>query len=207
MKRLLTALGIVVIGAAVVIAGDLLPHHRRAVPTTRVPGYAYVRKSPTNPVTQKTFSGELLSVIVGDPAVTPADQQVPRFWQMQARELRHAHCAISQVTFWVQPNGEWRLSLVAEQNPFTNSGLQALPESRFLRNQFFVKVRALGAEKAAIVAGEAELAGPEMFCIEIPPFWMERGQRRQHSWRGTLPQNDVARAVFVDRLAIDFSWE
>jgi hypothetical protein len=55
--------------------------------------------------------------------------------------------------------------------------------------------------------GVTPLTGPEMFCIEIPAFWIDREQSRQLSYRGRLDPLKAARMKYVDRLLVDFSWE
>jgi hypothetical protein len=71
MRRLILAIGFLLIGVATLVAGDLLPYHRRAVvrcwPPQQIP---YVRHNPTNPVTKETFTGVLLPVAVDSTAIT-----------------------------------------------------------------------------------------------------------------------------------------
>lgn len=197
-----------VAGAVAVVAGDWIPYQRKVPVRCALPNYPYVRSDTTNPVSRETFTGApLLPVILNEGAAAQVTGQEPRFWQLKAVELRDRQCAISQVTLWVQPDGEWRLTFTAEQNALAGFNESATPESRFLRNKFFVKVRAVGAEKSATDMGNLPLAGAEMFCIEIPPFWIERGERRHCSYRGTLPESDKSRWKYVDRLWVDLSWE
>lgn len=201
--------GVLTVGAAVVTAGDLLPYHRRAATRCTLPNYPYVRSGATNPVSKETFAGEPLVPVFLLETTTPESLggMAPRFWQMRAMELRDAHCSLSQVTLWVDPTGEWRLSFTAEQNPLVGPNQAATPQALFLRNKFYVKIRAVAAEKSATDMGILPVAGPEMFCIEIPPFWVERSERKNCSYRGTLPASDASRLKYVDRLWVDLSWE
>jgi hypothetical protein len=218
MRRLVPALGIVSVGAAALMAGDLLPYHRRAIVRCAPPQqFQYVRHNPSNPVTKETFTGNLLPVAIdptapppagSQPAVLPGPGAAIKYWQLSESEIRSEHCSISNATLWVDDNnGEWRLSFTVAQNPFVGPARQATPAARFLRNKFFVKVRAVGAQPAASNAEVSPLTGPEMFCIEIPPFWIDRGETRPLSYQGQLSELDRRRMKYVDRLLVDFSFE
>ncbi len=211
MRRLVPALGIVSVGAAALMAGDLLPYHRRAIVRCAPPQhYQYVRHNPSNPVTKETFTGVMVPVASkaedlpqsgGGPSV--------KYWQLRESQIKNEndHCAISNVTLWVDDLGEWRLSFAVIQDPFVGPARQATPAARFLRNKFFVKVRAVGGQKVASDAEFNPLTGPEMFCIEIPPFWIERGEKRPLSYQGRLQATESGRLKYVDRMLVDFSWE
>lgn len=209
MRRLVPAIGILSVGAAALMAGDLLPYHRRALvrcsPPQQLP---YVRHNPSNPVTKESFTGVLLPV-AGKPTDLPQSDGGPavKYWQLRESEIKNGHCAISNVTLWVDDHGEWRLSFSVAQDPFVGPARQATPAARFLRNKFFVKVRAVGGQTVASDAAVSPLTGPEMFCIEIPPFWIDRGETRPLSYQGQLNDRDRGRLKYVDRLLVDFSFE
>ena len=218
MRRSLPVLGIVALGAAALSAGDFLPYHRRAIVRCAPPQHLqYVRHNPSNPVTKETFSGQLLPVAMSSTAVqspdTPGAVAPPahpalKYWQLSESEIRNGHCAISNVTLWVdERQGNWRLSFTVAQNPFTGPAPQATPAARFLRNKFFVKVRAVGAQPVAVSDASSPLTGPEMFCIEVPPIWIDRGETRPLSYHGQLNATDLGRMKYVDRLLVDFSFE
>lgn len=209
MRRLVPALGIVSVGAAALMAGDLLPYHRRAIVRCAPPQqFQYVRHNPSNPVTKETFTGVMVPV-AGDPSDFPltVGGRPVKYWQLRESEIRNEHCAISNVTLCVDDAGEWRLSFTVAQNPFVGPARQAMPAARFLRNKFFVKVRAVGGQKVASNAEASPLTGPEMFCIEIPPFWIDRGETRPLSYQGQFNDLDRGRLKYVDRLLVDFSFE
>lgn len=158
--------------------------------------------------TATATGGPATATATGQPAVLPGPSAAIKYWQLSESQIRSEHCSISNATLWIDDNsGEWRLSFTATQNPFVGPAQQALPAARFLRNKFFVKVRAVGAQPAASNAAISPLTGPEMFCIEIPPFWIDRSESRPVSYKGQLSELDRSRIKYVDRLLIDFSFE
>ncbi|MFO1046253.1 MAG: hypothetical protein U0941_31125 [Planctomycetaceae bacterium] len=216
MRRLVPALGILSVSTAVLMAGELFPYHRRAIVRCAPPQIQYVHHNPSNPVTKATFTGNLLPVTVnpsvaqttGQPATLPGPSATIKYWQLSESEIRSEHCSISNATLWIDDyTGEWRLSFTSTQNPFVGPANQALPAARFLRNKFFVMVRAVGAQPVVSNAATNPLTGPEMFCIEIPPFWIDRSETRPVSYKGQLSELDRSRIKYVDRLLIDFSFE
>lgn len=214
MKPLALLIGIAgAAGTEHLVAGELLPYHRRATVRCGVPGaYNYVRNDPANPVTQETFQGELIVVANPPVAVMGASNATlavaPVFWQLRDSELRHEHCHISNVTLWIDDaTGDWRLSLTAAQNPFVGPERQATPAVRFLRNKFYIKIRAVGGQPVASNPDTSPLSGPEMLCIEVPGFWVEREQMRYLSFHGQLDRSTAARVKYVNRLMIDLQIE
>jgi hypothetical protein len=126
------------------------------------------------------------------------------------RPLKVGHCGVSAVAIELRDDGQWTLSLRADQNPpvqppATLGGLPTqLQTSHLLRSEFQVGVRCYGA--AEVVAGPQADQGPgKPVLCELRPegFWVQRGQPRHLRFEGG---SECVRQFFalIDRVEVEF---
>lgn len=201
------------LGAAALMAGEFTHYRHRAKVGCHIPNYSYVRTEATSPVTSQSTPGLLLPARippeVANSGGTPLGQPgAIRFWQMDQLELRQQHCAISQVSFWIDHSQKrWCLSYRATQEPFIGPDRQATPEARFLRNRFHVTVRGVGLATERTTVDTAPLTGPELLRVNATPRWIERSHTELIQDSGQLDEASMARVPYLDRLLIDFRYE
>ena len=206
-------LGVILLGAAGVAAGELIPLHRKAKVRCNLPsGYDYqVRKtsaaavvatlevlvlnSAAIPATLPVAVAVTPNATNGTATPTPLAMKLPasnppakiiRYWQSAQGELRVDHCAISQIAVWIDDQGFWSINLRAIQDPFVGLDRQATPNARFLRNRFHVTIHAYGAYVIEETPALAPLGKPELFRLEPTPFWVDRSQVKFHRATGYL---------------------
>lgn len=90
---------------------------------------------------------------------------------------------VSDLGVVLESDGHYVLSLKAEQNPEVRPpepGLVNLPDSRRLaeiRNQFFIRIRAIGqVDRSGATNNAVSNGNPVLFTIESEPFWVETDQ-------------------------------
>lgn len=211
MTRRTWGLSIVLLGTVAATAGDLLPYHRRARVRCGAPAiYEYEHKSTSLPDLRET-SATLTLVAVQPPTnsvLTSADpRRTVRFWQVVDRPLKLDHCSLSGIAVWIDETGSWSASMTATQQPYVGPGRQATPAVRFLRNKFHVKVHAYGLAKVQSGDRASMVGQPEIFCMCLNPFWVDREQVLIHNDGGRLTDDQLQRLPLVDRLVVEFRYE
>jgi hypothetical protein len=148
-----------------------------------------------------------------------------RFFQLDVAKMQVDHCFLSRVAVTLQENGDWILSLRADQNPWMTGGRNdvstpihvrgaataiqpAAPkltkETDYLkRNQFFVSVRCYGAYPLKEGAPPLAPGKPVLFELRPAPFWVQRGRPYDLWVKESLP--DVRQYFdLIDRVEIEF---
>lgn len=139
------------------------------------------------------------------PPLEPRRQTIIELYQLDRPRLTVDQCEISQVALQLHDDGQWVLSLRADQNRRPEDAATAPynPRLHIKRNQFTVRLRCLGAFQnqpalAALAAGK-----PILVDLDPEPFWVENGQPRyvRTCGRSPLIANYFAD---IDRVEIEF---
>jgi hypothetical protein len=132
-------------------------------------------------------------------------QTIIELYQLDRPQLKIDQCEISQVALQLHDDGQWVLSLRADQNrrPETPAGAPYNPRLYIKRNQFTVRLRCLGAFKNEPVAGALAAGKPVLVDLDPEPFWVENGKPRyvRTVERSALVANHFAD---IDRVEIEF---
>jgi hypothetical protein len=148
------------------------------------------------------------------PGVAVTDGYV---YQFTEAKLRRDHCSVENLAVQLYRNGDFVVSLRADQNPLVTSPIDSManvttkePIEKFtahlLRNQFVVRVRCYG--KTIAQTGDAPLGKPVIAEFEVPPFWVERGEPKHvrqggnsEQVRGGFDHIETVELEFTYRLA------
>lgn len=205
----------------------LVPKHTKARPLPGLPKHDYQSGSTVGPVTTASALGLLLESTLPEPpptGSTPRPRERVRYFQLEQSKIQLDHCFLTRVVLVVRDNGEWTLTLRADQNPWmrgpqhdvamasNQSGVQGLefPQTEkatngLKRNQFVVRVRFVADAKLkdplpGVVAGKPVLAS-----LPAQEFWVQRGQ--PFDFRATCLSQDLYQNFdLIDRVEIDFSY-
>ncbi len=157
---------------------------------------------PTHIDDRVTFSDTLT---VNAPVPELPRKTVIDLYQLDRPNLQIEHCQISQVALQLHDDGQWVLSLRADQNRRPDEGQPAAfnPDLHIKRNQFFVRLRCLGNFQNE--PANASLAAGKPVLVELNPseFWVENGQPKYVRTGGF---NLLVKDYFddVDRVEIEF---
>jgi len=202
---------VLLVGAVAASAGDLLPYHRRAKVRCDIPPrYDYETRRLSLPDVRETIATLLLEQVKAPSnsyLIANHPQRQLRLWQVVDRPLQVNHCSLSNIAVWIDESGRWSVNLTAVQHPFVGPDRQAMPEARFLRNEFHVKVHAYGMAKVETANRATAVSQPEIFCMCLNPFWVDREQVMLHNDGGTLSAEQLQRLPLVDRLEVEFRYE
>lgn len=204
---------VLLIGAVAASAGDLLPYHRRArINCGLSPCYDYRPRSLSGADVRETSATVFLDQVAAPPNSSLANDDPMRrlrIWQVVDRDLTVDHCSASGIAIWIDESGRWSVNLKATQSPFVVNGpdRQATPATRFLRNKFYLKLRAHGLAKTADPNRTSTVGQPEIFAIDLNPFWVERDTTIRWSQSGVLTPEQLARLPLVDRMEVEFRYE
>jgi len=211
MTRRTWGLSLLLLGTVAATAGDLLPYHRRAKVRCGIsPGYDYETRRLSLPDVRETTATLLLEQVKSPPNTSlPGSnpQRQLRLWQVVDRSLQVDHCSLSNIAVWIDETGRWSANLTAVQQPFVGQDRQATPAARFLRNKFHVKVHAYGMAKVETGNRATAVGQPEIFCMCLTPFWVDREQIKLHNDGGSLSDEQLQRLPLVDRLEVEFRYE
>jgi hypothetical protein len=175
------------------------------------------RYAPGIPVRnyQYRWPSETVTALSLDPV---ADQEVDTeaasaniasyVYQWKDAELTIDHCSISGMTLKLFPDGRWKVSLRAVQNPDNVASIQT-PDGRakyiahLKGNQFVISLRCFGNYKVR-ESGAFRTAGkPVLFTLRPPPFWVRKGEPQDYVYEGQHRQ--IANFFGqVDRVEVGF---
>ena len=129
--------------------------------------------------------------------------------------LRVDHCSLSKVSVVLYPDGAYKITFRADQNPLAtdpqadslkstgksvDTGLNA---NQFRRNKFYVTVRGYAADPL----GERGIGATKTAVLEIPldPFWVSRGETYLGSVEG---KSEAVQRNYklVERVDLDFTY-
>jgi hypothetical protein len=211
MTRKAWGLGLLLVGSVAATAGDLLPYHRRARVSCGVsPCYDYETRRLSLPDVRETTATLLLEQVTAPPnsILTANDpRRQLRMWQVVDRPLQLDHCSLTNIAVWIDESGRWSANMTAIQQPFVGLDRQATPAARFLRNKFHVKIHAYGLAKVQTADRTTAVGRPEIFCLCLNPFWVDREQIKLHSDGGSISEEQRQRLPLVDRLEVEFRYE
>ena len=195
----------------VVCASGARHHVMRPRVACGLPDRNYEFRNFSLPVTALSFGAPPVAVLGSSIAIETA--AVPaKLFQFREASLRSEHCSISQMAVRLHSNGNWAISLRADQNPRTIEPVEVMTPAmtkedprlfteHFLRNQFFVRVRCYAQHGPGV--DEGLLGKPVMVQLEAPPFWVQRGvpyPLLATGWDGAVEKYYNQ----IDRVAIEF---
>jgi hypothetical protein len=141
---------------------------------------------------------------------------VPQVYQMPVERVQLDHCFLSRVAVYLEPDGGFRVSFRADQNPVTaapppaagvsDTGLAAPQTAQLRRNLFLVRVRGYaGYPPAASAVATAGPSRPAVWEHEVPPFWVQRGEPYSGFVAGR--SEGVRRGfAYIDRVEVEFTY-
>ena len=131
--------------------------------------------------------------------------RVIKLYQLDRQNLQIDHCSISQVALQLHNDGRWVLSLRGDQNPKPEDGKPAPynPVLHIKRNEFFVRLRCLGAAQNEPAANGVGAGKPVLVDLAPCSFWVQNGSPR---WVRTGGHSETVRAYLsrIDRVEVEF---
>lgn len=175
---------------------------REGVPLSTGPSFGITGNDFDDGVTQKTFRDSFTAVV---PAPQPKRQTVIDLYQLDQAGLQINHCEVSQVAIQLYDDGQWVLSLRADQNrrPEEDELAEYNPRLHVKRNKFVIRMRCLGAFQHPPMEGVPTTGKPVVVDLNPCSFWVENGQPRYVRHHGFDP---LVHEHFddVDRVEIEF---
>ena len=145
------------------------------------------------------------SIIATLPVSRESKRTVINLFQLDRDKLQIQQCEISQVALQLHDNGDWVLSLRADQNRRPNKGEKwpYNPRLYIKRNQFVIRLRSLGAVETKPAANAPAAGKPILVELTPPEFWVENGQPRYVRKAGS---ERLVKDYFheIDRVEIEF---
>lgn len=156
------------------------------------------------------------ALLVAAPLTDPRAALSFKCFQLAQTRLGIDHCVISRVSVTLNSNGEWAVSVLAEQNPRVpldpgrfvvvpdETRLVVKQTSHIKRNKFFVRVRCYAP--TPLVQPEAEAFGrPLLLVLEPPPFWVQNGQPVEQLLTGIASGLPAAFGA-IDRVEVELAY-
>jgi hypothetical protein len=216
--------GVLVLVAAVLVC-SAAPHYFCTRPETHcdLPNrcYAYKIFSPLKTAKSLPLAWlELDPQGVIKPAANPPQVDPPQLapdrilFQFSNPPLVTDHCSVSELAVEVDKGGDIVVSLLAKQNPLTVSPLSLAPNlsttqpqskvtAQLRRNQFYITLRFYGQSTAT--QPPSALGQPMLAKIEVPAFWVERGQ--PYYLRHECHCGDIANSYpLISQVELDFKY-
>ncbi len=227
MKRPFGLLYFAAAAAVTVVAAG--PHRGVTRPATScsLPDHDYQYRDFSQPARSVSAVGILVRDPLPTAGMTELDREqlrrtgdavalraVKAFQFVDRPRLQVDHCSISQITVNLSENGDWTISLRADQNP-----IQLVPPavdrdvttseeiSKFTdfikRNLFQVQLRCYARTGGSIA--ENAVGKPVVIPLEVAPFWVQRQQPRWYVDTGNDPW---IRQYFdiIDHVEIEFTY-
>ncbi len=215
--------------AAVVTVVAAGPHRGVTRPSTycSLPNHDYQYRDFSQPVRSVSAVG----ILVRDPlpmaGMTELDRErlrrtgdavalraVKAFQFVDRPRLQVDHCSISQITVNLHEDGDWTISLRADQNP-----IQLVPPAvdrdvttseeiykftdHLKRNLFKVQLRCYA--RTGGVPADSAVGKPVVIPLEVAPFWVQRQEPR---WFVDTGNDAWIRQYFdiIDHVEIEFTY-
>jgi len=99
-----------------------------------------------------------------------------KVYQLKLPSLVADHCEISRVAFQVHNNGQWTLSLRADNHAVKQNEENGRFTAHLRRNQFFLKIRCYGSYQVDENSASQSTGKPVLVQLHPPPFWVQREQ-------------------------------
>lgn len=206
-----TAAGLAV-SATLVAAGGAHDHKMKARVLCGVPDRAYQSGTSSALVGGLSQTALLVPALAADARAG----EVFKIFTLAQPRLAIDQCSISRVSVTLRDDGEWTVSLLAEQNPRTpidpgafavlrdDTRLAVKQTSHIKRNKFFVRVRCYSATPLELADG-AEAGRPLLIAIDPQPFWVQNGQPQDVVLTGKAPGLPATFAV-IDRVEVELAY-
>jgi hypothetical protein len=150
---------------------------------------------------------EELAREVQQPVLPKPERTQLKFYLADRKELKSDQCSVSRLGVVLEEDGTWRVSLQARQNAprpeeietnlASQNGQVKKYTAHIKRNQFVIKVRGVGPGTEDLEQGQ-----PILFEVDVPPFWVDRGEPKDVYLTGKCDRIkqvfDVTRRVEVD---------
>lgn len=165
--------------------------------------YGIDTRSPI--VTGVTFSSDKYVDRTFDSRWATARGRLKSFSLTESR-LAIDHCSVSKVAITLEENGNWSANFTARQNPRDVNEIERPRIERFVRNKFYVTLKLFGQYPLATDPMTSELAQPQLAEIEVPAFWLEKGESDNVFEFAECPE--VAHYFdVITRIEVDFQYE
>jgi len=203
--RLVIIIGLMLAGGAMCLSAELhLVRRHRTYPSCKcgIPesNYQYRTRSRS----EIAISQTRLLVRKGT-TVIDAAHPIVDLYQLDQPSLTIDHCSISQVAVQLEDNGNWVLSLRADQNrrPAEGEGAPYNPHLYIKRNEFVVRLRCLGNFENEPVEAAPMAGKPVLAELNPEPFWVENGEPKYVRIEG---YSELVDDFFrdIDRVEIEF---
>lgn len=199
-------------------APDFIGSHRmRPGCWCGIPGmYDYKSAGSSQPAMALSTRGELvltrpaIAASFPDPA---APEKHIKVFQLAQPDLRVDHCAVSRFALQLHDDGDWSVSLRADQNRRDDLAViegRAPKTTDFRthlkRNRFVIKLRCYGAYSVAEPAADRTTGKPVLFTLCPPPFWVESGEPLDYEFPG---HDAIVRQMYplAERVEVEFYYE
>lgn len=205
MRRFVVVLTGLLSTATLAWAGDWF--HRGRVPQRcRLPDYGYQTSRSGNP--RRMLTDRLLLASFREKTLDDAQTVQTKTFQLSRSRLTLDHCQLTRVAMTVvdDEHGTWIVHLTARQDPQLLEETRRPAFQRIRRNRFHVTFRGIQSPVEVAVNEDAVLAPPAYFRLDLPPFWVERGQERDLRFEGRDPA--IQRFFeLVDRAEVSLQYE
>ena len=192
--------------AGVAVAGTwchcMWPHYAPGIP---VRNYQY--RWPSETVRAMSLDA-VADQEVDKEAATAAIVSYRYTWK--EAELAVDHCSIKNMTLVLFPDGRWKVSLHAEQNPDNVASIETpTRKAKYIAhvkgNQFVVGLRCFGNYKVRESFAFRTSGKPVLYALRPPPFWVRKGEPFEYVFEG---QDRQIERFFghVDRVEIGFHY-
>ena len=227
MKRATGLLYFVAAAVVTVIAAG--PHRGATRPSTycSLPNHDYQYRDFSQPVRSVSAVGILVRDPLPTAGMTELDRErlrrtgdavalraVKAFQFVERPRLQVDHCSISQISVNLHEDGDWIISLRADQNP-----IQLVPPAvdrdvttseeiykftdHLKRNLFKVQLRCYA--RTGGVPADSAVGKPVVIPLDVAPFWVQRQQPR---WFVDMGNDARIRQYFdiIDHVEIEFTY-
>ena len=150
-------------------------------------------------ITRKTFRDNFTVNL------PPPRQTVIDLYQLDRARIQINHCEISDVAIQLYDDGQWVLSLRADQNRRPEDGGPDgyNPFLHIRRNEFFIRLRCLGAYDHPPMTEVVTNGKPVLADLQPYAFWVENGEPRYVRQHGNDPLV-AEHFADIDRVEIEF---
>ena len=127
-------------------------------------------------------------------------------FSLRETRLSIDHCSVSRVAVTLEESGAWKVNFTGRQDPFDVPEMDRPRFVRFERNRFFVTVKLFGQYALATDPETMSLAPPQIVELEVPAFWLERGEMDSRFYSDFSPEV-AAYFDVITRIEVDFQYE
>jgi len=125
-----------------------------------------------------------------------------KLFQWNRANLVIDYCSISMPALRISRNGDWTLSLRADQNPKSETN-EYNPTLHIKRNKFVIKLRCYGSYETLPSETSSKVGRPILAELPVKEFWVENGQPKYVRMTGSS-KNASQNFDLIDRVEIEF---